>query len=520
MDKISLINHVYKNKLLVDFLKNKEEISSFHNGNSFESLNENFLSKKEISTEKRKLLVEVISNQYDSTKLSVPDNVIQLLKKGTYTITTGHQLCLFSGPQYFIHKIISIIKSSLELNKKYPNSHFVPLFWMASEDHDFEEISSINLFGKELKVNDSFNKPVGELNPKVFSPVLNELKELLKNEPKSNELIKLFSDSFNQSSWSNATRFYLNQLFGKYGLVVLDANDKILKDSFASIMKKEIDDKFIYNSVIDSNSKISEKGYKPSINPRELNLFYLNKDSRDRIIFSNDDFTIGNKKYSLKELEIAIDNNPELFSPNVLMRPVFQEFILPNVAYIGGPSELTYWLQLKGCFECVNLEYPLLILRDHFSWIDSKSISWWKDQEFLIDDLFQSFDSLIRKDAKANDVFHFDKEKEMFNQLSISINDKSRSIDSSFEKSANASLKNMEKELIRIENKLLKAFKTKNQNKINKIQKIQSKLINNGVLKERVENFIVPFLNSKDDYFDKLLETSDINNPTLKILTY
>jgi bacillithiol synthase len=520
VDKLPLIDHIYTNRLLVDFLNQKQELSSFHNGSTINELNQGFLEKKNISLQKRKLLVDVLSAQYQNTGLPIPENVTQLSEKGTFTITTGQQLCLFSGPQYFIHKIVSIIKSSIDLNKKYPNYHFVPLFWMASEDHDFEEISKVKVFGKEINIDKSFNKAVGELDSSVFGTALEELKVLLKNDEKATDLVQLFTDSFNQSNWSNVTRCYLHHLLHDYGLVILDANDKDLKASFKSVLSKEINEKFIFKSVSESNSYLKSNGYRTSIKPRELNLFYLDKNSRDRIIHSEGDFTIGDNKFSLKELDALVQQQPESFSPNVLMRPIYQEFILPNIAYIGGPSELTYWLQLKKSFESTGLEFPILILRDHFSWIDSKSYDWWRAQGFSVADFFKSFDSLVRINATKENDFDFKNEKEIFSQLADALVYKSKSIDSSIEQSAMASLKNMEKELKRFETKLLKAFKSKNEQRLGKIKKIQSKVFNDGVLNERSENFISPFLNFKDNYFDKLIQNSQVDDYSLKLITY
>jgi bacillithiol biosynthesis cysteine-adding enzyme BshC len=520
VDKLPLINHVYSNGLLVDFLNQKQELSSFHNGSNLNELNQDFLEKKDLSPSKRKLLVDTITNQYQNTGLTVPDNVTQLLNHSTFTITTGHQLCLFTGPQYFIHKIITIIKSSIDLNKKYPNSHFVPLFWMASEDHDFKEISNVKVFGKEINVDKSFNKAVGELDSSVFQTALAELKELLKNDDKANDLVQLFTDSFSQGNWSDVTRYYLHRLFQNYGLVILDANDKALKASFKSCFSKEIKEKFIFKTVTETNSSLKQLGYKTAINPRELNLFYLDKNSRDRIIFSEESFKIGENKFSLETLDNLIEQQTELFSPNVLMRPIYQEFILPNIAYVGGPSEIIYWLQLKKSFDSSGLEFPLLILRDHFSWIDSKSFDWWKSKGFDLSDFFKSYDTLVRVNAASDNSFDFKNEKEIFNQLAEKITNKSKSIDSSFEQSAMASLKNMEKELNKFETKLIKAFKSKNEQSLAKIKKIQSKVFVEGALIERSENFISPFLNFKGNYFDKLIETSNPFDYSLKLITY
>ena len=520
MDKLPLIDHVYSNDLLVDFLNQKQELSSYHNGSNLNELNQGFFEKKDLSPSNRKVLVNALTNQYQNTGLTVPNNVTQLLNKGTFTITTGHQLCLFTGPQYFIHKIVTVIKSSIDLNKKYPNFHFVPLFWLASEDHDLEEISKVKIFGKEINIDESFNKAVGKLDSSVFETALTELKELLKNDDKANDLVQLFTDSFNQGNWSDVTRYYLHHLFQDYGLVILDANDKALKASFKAFFSKEIKEKLIFKSVTKTNSSLKQLGYKTAINPRELNLFYLDKNSRNRIIFSEESYTIGENKFSLETLDDLIEHQPELFSPNVLMRPIYQEFILPNIAYVGGPSEITYWLQLKKSFDTSSIEFPLLILRDHFSWIDSKSFDWWKSQGFDLSDFFKSYDTLVRVKASNDNSFDFKNEKEIFTQLAEEIKNKSKSIDSSFEQSAMASIRNIEKELDKFEAKLIKAFKSKNEKSLAKIKKVQSKVFDKGALLERSENFISPYLNFKGNYFDKLIETSSPDDYSLKLITY
>ena len=346
------------------------------------------------------------------------------------------------------------------------------------------------------------------------------MKELLKNDEKANEIVQIFDYAYTKGSWANVTRCYLHHLFQEYGLVILDANDKDLKNSFKSVISKEINEKFIFNSVLDTNAVLKENGYKPPIKPRELNLFYLNENSRDRIISSNGTFTIGETKFTLNQLHDLIDQQPELFSPNVLMRPIYQEFLLPNVAYVGGPSELTYWLQLKKAFDSIHIEFPLMILRDHFGWIDSKSYDWWEEQGFSLEDLFKPYDNLVKSYLSKEDTFDLSNAKEIFNQLDISLKNTTDSIDSSVKQSINASLRNMEKEFSKIENKLLKAFKIKNQQKLSKIQKIQSKVINNGVLSERTDNFIAPFLNYKGNYIEKLIDTSQVDDYSLKIIRY
>ena len=152
MPTINLKNIVYKNKLLLDFLDQSASLSSFHNGSSLDMINDDIMRNRDLQVEQRKILVNALATQYDSIGEKAPSGVYKLEKKGVYTVTTGHQLCFMGGPQFFIHKIISTIKSCQILKEKYPFNDFVPIFWMATEDHDFQEISHTTIFGKKILI--------------------------------------------------------------------------------------------------------------------------------------------------------------------------------------------------------------------------------------------------------------------------------------------------------------------------------------------------------------------------------
>ena len=171
-------------------------------------------------------------------------------------------------------------------------------------------------------------------------------------------------------------------------------------------------------------------GFTPKISPRKLNLFYLDDNQRHRIIFKNDIFKIGDRELSLNEIIKELKSYPEKFSPNVLMRPIYQESILPNLIYVGGPSEILYWTQLKSSFQEVTTNYPILKLRDHFFWIDKKTLSKWKDLGFSIEDLSKEPDELLKSfflNLSSNSI-DLKSEKELLNQLSVLLLKKAKSI--------------------------------------------------------------------------------------------
>jgi len=519
MYSIPIINKLLTDPLLLALLEDNKDLESFHNGMNWKNIDEEFLEKRELSIENRKLLVDSLLAQYEKSNITPPKQIHRLLNKGVFTVTTGHQLCLFGGPQFFIHKIVSILKLVQDLKSKFSKYDFVPLFWMASEDHDFEEISGVEVFGNNIKISGKHDKAVGRINSIIFHSALLDLENLLSKDQRSSSILNLFKRSFNEQTWASATRYWIHELFKDYGLVILDADQVELKESFIPIMEKEIKEEFVSKNVSSTNDLLANLNYKARISPRRINLFYLSEMKRSRIILNDSgSFKIGERLIEKEELIAELLNNPECFSPNVLLRPIYQEFILPNVIYVGGPSEISYWAQLKNAFDCVDVLFPVLQLRDHFSWIDSKSIQWWLKQGYELSDLINPIDQIIRKGFVENNEFELNNEKEQFHALKNSFLKKVIDLNPSMEKTALASFKRMENEIQKLENRLLKEFKLKNEQQISKAYRIQRKLLVKGTLNERVESFIGPYLNCQKDLLDELFANSNVLDPNLKIL--
>ena len=287
-----------------------------------------YLKTKEISyvEKKRKVLQKSLVKQYEKINCSnkVVDNINQLKNKNTFTVTTGHQLNIFTGPLYVIYKIISTINLASKLKKKYPKKNFVPIYWMASEDHDFDEIKSFYLYGKNYSWDIKTSGAVGDINPKT-------IKNLFKNIP---EKISLFEKAYlKNSKLSNSVLYYMNELFGKYGLIILDPNNRNYKKLFLEVIKDDI----VNNSIKNLQSKSSKKNL---VHIRKINFFYLKKNLRERIIKEKNKYKINNTSISFSEKEIInkLNSNSEFFSPNVIMRCLYQQSIIPNIAYVGGPQ--------------------------------------------------------------------------------------------------------------------------------------------------------------------------------------
>ena len=235
----------YFSELMIDYLAEKEDLLPFFGRfPSIENFEEQFNEKrKSFSKKKRDVLVASLTKQYMGFEVSklTQKNIDLLLNENTFTITTGHQLNLFTGPLYFLYKIISVINLSEQLNKKYTKQHFVPVYWMASEDHDFNEINFFNLFGKKINWDRESGGALGDLNTHGLDELLKTLKSKITESENSKKLIDLFSNSYlKHDNLSDATRYLANQLFAEYGLVIVDGNHRVLKDEFAPFVQKEL----------------------------------------------------------------------------------------------------------------------------------------------------------------------------------------------------------------------------------------------------------------------------------------
>ena len=284
------------------------------------------------------------------------ENIQSLSESNTFTVTTGHQLNIFTGPIYFLFKLVTTINLSKKLKEYYPDFHFIPVYWMASEDHDFEEISYFNMFGEKYQWATGQTGAVGRFDPSSLADVLYQI----------DENVELFEKAYGRfHTLAGSVRFYVNELFGSEGLVVVDGDDSELKAQFATVTKDDILNQNAHQRVNETNKQLINLGYKLQASSRPINFFYLD-DFRRRIICEGENFKVlGSKiKFSKQEILSEIEHYPERFSPNVIMRPLYQEMILPNLAYLGGPAEIIYWLQLKGVFDYYKIEFPIIMPRN------------------------------------------------------------------------------------------------------------------------------------------------------------
>jgi bacillithiol biosynthesis cysteine-adding enzyme BshC len=483
-------------KLFLDYFSAHPDLSSFYVNRADDAGYKNASENLEYNESIRKDLVAAVRAQYKNGAVEINESLISKLEQpGAMTVCTGHQLCLFTGPLYFIYKLISTIKVAEEQSKKTGKT-IVPIYWMASEDHDFAEISSVNLYGKTISWKTESGGAVGRLKTDSLEPVLAELKTVIGENEAANKLYAIISKAYcHGRTLAGATRELVHELFaGK--ILILDPDDAGLKKHFVPYFLKDILANEAEPLVLESAEKLKSLGYDMQVNPRAINAFFLKGNVRERIELKDGKYHVLNSaiSFSKDELEYEIRNYPKNFSPNVVLRPMYQQTILPNIAYIGGPGEIAYWLEYKTMFEQFNVPFPILQPR-HFALIVEKNVEEKINKLGLsVTDFFSDAEELIKNYVRniSGDSISFEKEKETIRNIFEGLRDKVTAIDATLKGAADAELQKQLNGIENLEGKLLKASKQKQETSIAQIRKLREKILPNGILQERYENFI-PF---------------------------
>lgn len=526
-DCISFQNSGYFSSLINDYLDQKTNVQPlYHRFPTLENFGPQIEEKKaNFDDSKRAVLISVLESQYAKINASTAtlNNIKLLNHSNTYTITTGHQLNLFSGPLYFLYKIISTINLTKELQQKYPEQNFIPIYWMATEDHDFEEINYFTFKGKKFCWNKESSGPVGRLSTEGLEDFLTIFAQELGSSTNAEKLKTLFQDAYlKHTNLADATRYLANALFGTYGLVILDADDANLKRQFIPFIKEELLKQTAFSKV---NETIEQFGnYTVQVNPREINLFFIENDLRERIIFENGLYKINNTKrhFSEQELLAELELHPEKFSPNVVMRPLYQEVILPNLAYIGGGGEIAYWLELKSFFDAVKVTFPMLIVRNSVVLATEKQLKKADALALNLSDLFQKQAQLINNKTKQLSEFTIDLSdlKQQLQQQFQTLHELTSQTDRSFEGAVKAQEVKQTKGLEQLEKRLLKAQKRKLADSLNRISALQNELFPNQSLQERQANFSEFYLENGEQLLPKLIDEIKPLSTNFTIITF
>ena len=521
----------YFSKLICDYLDQRNDLKAFFNRfPKIENFKDQIAEKaRSYPTENRKVLIEALKNQYKGFDVSKPtqNNIGLLQHEGTFTVVTGHQLNLFTGPLYFLYKIVSTINLTRNLKKKYPEYNFVPVYWMATEDHDFDEINYFNFKGAKIKWNWDCSGAVGQLDTVGLDSVYEQFAKQLGSSVQAEELKALFKNAYlEHSNLAGATRYLANDLFGEYGLVVVDGDDVDLKKLLVPHAKRDIFDQLPYKKISESIEALNQVSpeYNIQVNPREINYFYLKEGIRERIVKKDEKFHVVNTKLDFTEqtLQDELEAHPERFSPNVVARPLYQEVILPNLCYIGGGGELAYWMELKSYFEAMDVTFPMLLLRNSVLFITEKQARKVEKLGMEISELFLKQQDLVNRKVKeiSSIDIDFSPQKEFLEKQFQDLYKIAEQTDKSFLGAVKAQEVKQKKGLDALEKRLLKAQKRKLRDHVDRITSIQDELFPKESLQERQLNFSELYLEMGSSLIPFLMAGLDPLNDKFVVLTH
>ena len=482
-------------KIVIDYLSAAEKLRPFYSepatlegiAQAIEQKKKQKINRIALVDELQKQYVDVLANP------AVRKNIDLLKQENTFSICTAHQPNLFTGPLYFMYKILHAIKLAGFLKEKFPENNFVPIYYMGSEDADFAELNHTYVSGKKIEWNKKQTGAVGRmLVDNTLIQLIDELHSQLYAEVHIAEVIDLLKRCYTEGKTIQAATFELvNELYGDFGLVVLIPDNATLKRQMITVFADDIFQQ-TSSSIVAKTSGTLEQHYKVQANPREINLFYLKDNTRERIIKQGDKFIIHNTEISFTEdeLKIELTEHQERFSPNVILRGLYQETILPNIAFIGGGGELAYWLQLKDLFDHYHISFPVLVLRNSFLIIERQWHELIKKFDLGAKDIFNSetqlLDLVIESQGRKPQL---NGELSKVEQVYAQLDELASGIDNTLSKHVAALKAKTIKQLQNLEKKMLRAERKKHEVIQNKITKLKQALFPLNSLQERVENF-------------------------------
>ena len=505
-------------KLVLDYLANNAALASFFGEKpGLEGFEKQVDNKRGFSAASREVLVGRLKAQYQSLNLvedekaALHGSIEQLGMPNTYTVTTGHQLCLFTGPLYTVYKILHVIRLAEELTEKLDGVQVLPIFWMATEDHDFEEVNHIRYKGHKLVWHNQPGDAVGRMHTQAIKPVIEDLKNRLPLGLHAETIIADLEDAYlRNQNLADATRALVHKWFGKYGIICIDGDDAVLKKAMIPAFTRELLENVAYSAVSATNKKLSAH-YGVQVTPRKINLFYLQDGIRSRIVKDDERFKplSGQAEWSQSELLNELEGNPERFSPNVLLRPLYQETILPNLGYIGGGGEVAYWAQLKDMFVAFEVPFPIVVLRQSVQLVPKRIVRKLQKLELSIHDIFADYNTLSKELVHRNCGFNLDLDatRQQIRNLYNELGQLAGEVDETLIRHIEAQKKRVLNGIDTTEKKLFRAAKKSEDDVLRMLRECMDVLFPGGGLQERHDNIIEHLMEFGPDLIQTILET-------------
>lgn len=504
--------------LFHDYVYDFEKVREFYNGDFRSS--EDFqaiMGATKARLRDRNRLANVLRRQNQSYGCGdkTLENIELLKDDATFAVVTGQQVGILGGPMYTLYKVISAIKLSNELTRRHPPCRFVPVFWLEGEDHDFAEVNAITVITREnlaqrieYLIDGKFpDKNIGAVGNVTFDGSLasffEKLDETLVNTEFKPHMLSLLQTHYVPgASFANAFVGLLNAFFHEFGLVFINSNDKEVKEMLVPVFQREVREfPKIGQEVIDRSAELEER-YHAQVKPKAVNLFLFHKGGRYLIEprKREGDFALKGTRHTLTkdELDSLVTTSPELLSPNVVLRPICQDYLLPTVAYVGGPSEIAYFAQLRPVYSYYDVTMPIIYPRASVTLFEEKLENVLEKYNLQLVDFFRDDEDVGRKvidqlsEVDVDSVFVSASKDtgNMLSQLNFALNQ----IDQTLLGPLESTRSKMEESLNLLKEKTLEAQRKKHEIAMRQVLKVTNHVCPNATLQERELN-VAYFLN-------------------------
>ncbi len=499
--------------LIHDYHYNFAKVAKFYNGD-FRDLAtlQSHIEKVKSRDYPREPLGAILKEQNEAYGCdgSTLENITKLVDKKACAVVTGQQVGLFSGPLYTIYKALTAVKLAQYLSQK-GKEPIVPIFWLASDDHDFAEINHVNFLDQANQVTRvSYDPPLSStripaadilLTPDI-AKCIEEFEAATQGSDFKQSVISQLSQAYGAGE-SIATAFarWITQLLKPYGVIIIDGSHPELKELGAKVFYTEIrEGSPSTKRALESSQELQESGYHAQVSVHDgiLNLFY-GEQERQSIHVQDGSYQIKGSEdaYTRQELLDLLESNPQRFSPNVLLRPLYQDALLPTVAYVGGPGEISYFAQMKGIYDSFGLHMPILYPRKTVTLLERKIDIVLTNYQLAVQDVWRSDDKLINEAVQKNIPGAIDESIGLaaahLERDFQSIKEEVIAFDPGLEKTVDMSLGKINQQIEFLHKKILKAAKQRDAIITQQLSKAIHNLYPNNHLQERVFN-ITPFL--------------------------
>jgi bacillithiol biosynthesis cysteine-adding enzyme BshC len=519
--------------LFLDYLYEFENVADFY-ANDFRN-RESYLKTFKNVTESRDSLssdvAEIINRQYSNLNPSnlTKQNLKKLSDKKTLTIITGQQLGIIGGPLYTFYKIITAIKLSRFLSERYDDYNFVPVFWLEADDHDFNEVRSVKIIDEENSIltvgykaeieEDDLKQSVGliKLDGSINDFFDNLTRSLKETEFKS-KLIERLKDFYKEGrTFKEAFKDLLFNYFDDYGLIIFDPQDIEVKTLLKPIFKKEITDFRNHTEQLVHVSATLEELYHAQVKVKPVNLFLRVDEGRYSIEPVENEYRLRRKRKSFTQEQLLelLENEPDKFSPNVLLRPICQDYLFPTAFYIGGPSEIAYFAQIKPLYDLYNITQPMIYPRSSATILENSISNSLEKYSLTINDIFFDIDSVKKRIINSIEESSVD---EIFsgieNQIEVTfdqLKEKLLDIDKTIADSSNRYRDKILGTISELKSKAEKAQQKKYEVTLRQIDRAAIHLFPNSNLQEREINFVYYANKYGDDFLKKIFDELQIN---------